>query len=180
MAQSFSRSRLDRIYAFVTRLATWPVIGGLVAAFVLLFLGFQLRSRALSGVPTLDVRIGYTPDGARDVLAALGESGRRLYAATQLTLDVAFPLVYTALFAALIVRWHDREPARRLLAVPLLGGLMDLLENVTAATLAWTYNGASSPLAWVTSAAGIVKYACFVISLLLVLIGGVRRLGRRE
>lgn len=179
MAQSFSRSRLDRLYAFVARLATWPVIGRLAAAFVLLFLGFQLRSRALGGVPVLDVRFGYTPEGARDVLEALGEAGRSLYAATQLTLDVAFPLVYTVLFAALIVRWHDREPARRLLAIPLLGGLMDLLENITAVILASAYNGVASPLAWVTSAAGIVKYACFVASVLLVIVGGLRQLRRR-
>jgi hypothetical protein len=180
MAQSFSRSRLDRVYAIVARLATWPVIGRLVAAFVLLFLGFQLRSRALGGVPVLDVRFGYTPDGARDVLEALGEAGRSLYVATQLTLDVAFPLVYAALFAALIVRWHDREPARRLLAIPLLGGLMDLLENVTAVILASTYNGAASPLAWVTSAAGIVKFACFATSLLLILAGGISRLSKKK
>lgn len=174
------RSRLDGVYAFVARLATWPVIGGLFAAVVALTLGFQLRSRALGGVTTLDARLAYSPDTARDVLKALGEAGRRLYATTELTLDVAYPLTYTALFASLIVRWHEPRRARGLLVVPLLGGATDLLENVTAATLAWTYNGQPSPLAWVTSAAGVVKWACFAGSLLLVLWGGARRLTKRK
>ena len=86
--------RITALYQPLYRLATWLVVALLSVAIVVCVQGFIWRQAAL-GWPNqvLDAHLGYTPIEAQQVLAALGTSGRHLYATTQLTLDVIFPLV---------------------------------------------------------------------------------------
>src|SRR6478752_157815 len=77
------------------RLATWPAVTLLFVLFLLCSQGFELRHKSLGFEnPGLDSRFWYSPEEARDFFEAIGERGRRLYAITEVTLDLAFPLVY--------------------------------------------------------------------------------------
>ena len=131
-------------------------------------------------VQSLDVRsLGYTRTEAGELLDALGPDGRRIYAWTEVTLDLVFPFVYGLLFAIPLVRLYEPRQAWVLL-FPLAGMAFDLLENVTVATLAWTYQqGQESGLATAASAFTRMKTLFLLLSLLLVLVGGVRGLGRQ-
>ena len=162
-----------RLYSRFDRIATWPVAALLVVIVLLCNFGFSWRQGALGyGNDVLDARRGYTPADVQTLFENLGEGGRRLYATTEVTLDLVFPLAYGALFAILIARAHG--PARAgLLWFPLLTTVTDFCENGSIVVLALTYAGQPSPLAWVAAACTVVKSVLFVVSLLLVLAGGI-------
>ena len=168
---------MRRLYRVVEKNANWPTITLLFVAFLLCNQAFAWRQSRLEH-EVLDVRSWYTPGEVAELMESLGADGRSLYATTQVTLDVAFPLIYGAILAILIVRLYREELARRLLAVPLVAVLADLLENVTAAFLAWTFTDEASSLAWFSAVCTLTKSAALLGALVVVLVGAVRRLLR--
>jgi hypothetical protein len=141
---------------------------------VLVFL--DQRAQAASEVP--DARFGYTPGEIRSLFEDWGVGRRELYARTEVTLDLAFPLVYGTLFAVFSARLFRKGLWRWALLVPLSGALADLIENFMIAYLAWSYDGHESPLVRAAACFTEVKFVCFVASLLLLLAGGVVGLRR--
>ena len=165
---------IETLHRRLIRLAAWPAIALLFVVYLLCTQGFDARRAALGyGIRTLDVRFAYTPATAQQLFEALGSGGRHLYALTEVTLDLIFPFVYGGLLAFLIVNLFRREAARYLVLIPVLGLVFDLLENVTVATLAWTFTGQASPLAWVASVFSSVKLLLGGISLVIVLVGAI-------
>ena len=113
----------------------------LFGIFVLCSGGFDWRSKRLGCENrALDARFWYSPEQACVFFNAIGPTGRRIYAMTQVTLDLVFPLTYGTLFALLIVHVYDQSLAGTLVWVPVLAAITDLLENVTTAFLAWQFN----------------------------------------
>jgi hypothetical protein len=119
--------------------------------FLLLLLPFNLwlfpaRSRVLEaylGYPStvLDARLTYTPLQVEQYLEDLGASGRRLYAASEVTLDLLYPLLYGGFLAlGLALVYRALFPTHRFSRyVPLVGAaaaLADLAENLSLAFLA--------------------------------------------
>jgi hypothetical protein len=159
----------DSLYILLERWATWPVVALLFVMFLLCAQGFEWRRKTLGYENRgLDSRFWYSPDEARDFLQNIGERGRRIYVATQLTLDIVFPLIYGTLFAALIVHLYARENAKILVLVPLLTVAADLLENVTTAYLAWQFDGQASPVARGVAIVTAAKSSLFALALILI------------
>ena len=140
--------------------------------FGLCLFGFEWRQDVIgSGLTLLDGRLYYTPEEAAELLQLLGQRGRHLYAITQITLDLVFPLAYGALLAMAIVRLYSRKWASYLILFPLVAVVADLLENGTAAFLAFTYNGQASPVAWAGSVFTGSKWVFLVLSFGTLLVG---------
>ena len=166
------------LYGLFDRIATWPIMALLFSIFVLCSGGFDWRSKRLGCENrALDARFWYSPEQARMFFNAIGPTGRRIYAMTQVTLDLVFPLTYGTLFALLIVHVYDQSVARTLVWVPVLAAITDLLENITTAFLAWQFNDQASPLAWVAAVFTAVKSVLFVVGLVLIVLGAVRLIG---
>lgn len=164
----------DVIYQQLDRIATWPIFALLVVLFILCILGFQWRGkvmREIAGhdVKLFDVRDSYTPDEARELLKTIDERGRRIYAITQLTLDLVFPFIYGGLFVITLYKLYGNPGY--LLLVPLITVFADLLENLMTAYLALSYKGLASPVAQVASTFTTVKRSGLVIFVVLVLAG---------
>lgn len=175
---------LGRIAGGVTRRQAWlvarPLLVGIVSlgAGLLCLWGFAWRSaRLASEVETPDALTWYSATELREFFAGIGESGRELYAATELSLDVVFPLAYVGLLTVLLYKaWRGRAPGL-VLAAPLVAGVFDLLENATLAVMAWTFDGSVSPLAAnVAAVFTLTKHLALGTSLLL--IGAVFRIGK--
>ncbi len=152
---------LDRLSHTLSQLATWPVVVLLVVAYALCATGFAWRAKALGlgDEPGFDRRgSGYSSTEAQALLDKMGEGGRSFYAVTQLSLDVAFPVVY-GLLAAIAIAWLYPHPwARWLILVPLLAVALDLCENVSTAIMAWRYEPAHGPpLVGLASALTVAK-----------------------
>ncbi|MCA1615518.1 MAG: hypothetical protein LC800_15745 [Acidobacteria bacterium] len=169
----------EAFFNSLERFATWQVVALLFILFILCAQGFEWRRKTFGYENTaLDARRWYSPDEARDFLGAIGGRGRRIYIATELTLDILFPLVYGALFAALIIHVYARGNARSLVLAPLLTALADVLENISAAYLAWRFDGQASPVARVAATFTAVKSGLFVLSLILILVGALAAIWR--
>jgi hypothetical protein len=175
----------DSVYRLVLAVATWPLVALLLVLALLCVTGFQKRNDTLAAAasapggekPTLDSRGWYSAQTAHDVLGRLGERGRRLYAWTEVSLDLVFPFIYGTLLAALLVHLWDEPWGRWIVLAPLVAAAFDLLENVTIAALALTFNSEQvSPLGGVAGLFTAVKTGALLLSLALVAIGAVWRL----
>ncbi len=160
------------VYRFFSRFATWAVVAILI---VMIFIATQLFAgrREFLGPQNqlLDGRRWYTPAQVSQLFTDLGDQ-RYVYAATEVTLDLIYPLTYGMLFGILIVQlWGPRRDY--LLFAPILAVLFDLLENFTIAYLAITYSGSVSNLAWFAAVSTLLKSFFFLLTLLLILNGGI-------
>jgi hypothetical protein len=113
----------------------------------------------------------YTPAEARNLFERLGKSGRNIYALTELTLDLVFPLIYGSLFCLLTASLARAQWAW-LVTIPLFAALSDLVENSIVAYLAWSYAGQESSLAWLAAAVTLIKTLLLGLSLLILFAGG--------
>ena len=111
------------------------------------------EAKELRKVP--DARcLGYTPTKLRDYFAAIGPKGRALYAWTQPTLDLLFPLAYGSLFVGLLARIFPHRT--RWVWVPGYMAVADLCENAVLTVLALTFCQPDT-LVW-TAAAWIAAF----------------------
>lgn len=164
------------VYGWADVLTTWPGFSLLVVACLLCVIGFSWRTEALGPCNVvLDARGWYTPTEAYTLLDDLGAGGRHLYAVTQVTLDLVFPFVYATLFAVLLVRVYTPATAGRLVFLPLLAAVLDIVENGLIAYLAWSFNpGDEQPaIAGAAAVATAAKTLFLALTILAIAIGGV-------
>ncbi len=136
-------------------------------------------------LPPLDLRFGFTPEVARESLAAFGESGRQFYLLFQLTGDVLYPVVYGLLFGAAIGFLFRRSlvissPLQPFALVPLVAAAFDLLENLAIVLMIVQYPAFPDGLAQAGSVAGQMKWLLTALSLGLLVAGAVLYLLRRR
>lgn len=164
---------LDSLTQSWIQLGSWPVYIALGVIWLGCFAGFQLRSKKLNGVKVFDPRRkGYTPAEAKQILDDLGPDGRRLYAITQLTLDVVFPLAFGGLlFFGIAGTWKLPEYVRYFQILPILAVVTDLLENLLTTYMAVSYKGTVSPVVGAASVITQVKWSAYLLSIAAVLVG---------
>ena len=142
----------DRIPRELQRLATQRVVIPTLLAALLCVAGFEWRDARLDGLELLDTRQWYTPEQAAALFGALDRldsRARAVYAWTEVSIDMVFPVAYGLLFALLLLRlFGDR---RRFYLLPIAGATADGFENLSIALLASTYDG--DPTSWTRVAA---------------------------
>jgi hypothetical protein len=175
---------MHALYEWLSRSADWLTIALLLGITLVCAGLFRARLDALRRDTNigyeklLDGRFWYSPADAAALLDKLGARGRRLYGATAVTLDLFFPLAYGLLFGLLLVRLWPPGQAW-LLLLPLITVIADIFENVTIATMIWTYHEGKEPaLARRAAIFTLTKWTFFALSLLAILIGLVRVLPR--
>lgn len=142
--------------------------------------GLAWRQSRLAGLDLLDSRGWYTPAEAAALFDALNQlegSARFVYAITALTIDMVFPASYGLLLAVLL-SWLLRGGAP-LHLLPLALASADVLENITVAALAFSYDGAATPLAWLAAVFTLIKTMLIVATLAVVFVSGMQRLWAR-
>ncbi|HEV8239487.1 MAG TPA: hypothetical protein VGS57_08980 [Thermoanaerobaculia bacterium] len=172
------------LYESLLPSANWLTIG-LLFAVVLVCIGLFIgrldalrRTTNIGREKLLDGRLWYTASDAASLFDQLGARGRRLYAWTAVTLDLFFPLAYGLLFALLLVRLWPPGQAW-LLLLPILTVLADILENLTIATMIWTWRAGEEPsLAGEAAIFTLTKHIFLLLSVLAILIGFVHALPR--
>lgn len=177
----------DEKPAWWERFATRQQLGLLAAVFMACLAAFTHRhsvtwrgseaSTELRTVP--DARLGYTSADILGYLEAIGPRGRGLYVATQLTVDLIFPVVYCILLAALL--GYLFSPRSAWVWVPVGAAIADVSENLLLVALACTFDNSteSTPaVTWTTATAAcftMMKWALLVATAFGVLIGLARR-----
>ena len=132
--------------------------------------------RALAGgLPILDMRPGYTPSSAYQLLDALGGVGRSAYLALLWSVDLVLPALFGSFLSAAIRRGAFR--AGRM--IPLAGAACDYVENVLITVLLFAYPVRVPALVWVASAFTIVKQVGYASGVVLAIGGAIAGLARR-
>ena len=161
--------------AVLERCATRRVAAAALAGVVACVAGLVWRQQRLGGLELLDSRGWYTPAEAAalfDELDRLDASARLVYAATGLTIDMAFPAAYGLLLAILLFQlFRGGVP---LFLLPLAMAAADVLENMTVAGLALSHVGAPTPLAWLAAAFTLVKTVLIAATAAALAVGTVR------
>ena len=146
-----------------------------VLAALLCLAGFQWRDARLGGLEILDTRQWYTPEQAAALFGALDRldpRARAVYAWTEVSIDLVFPVAYGLLFALVLLRvFKDGRPFYLL---PITGAATDVFENLSIALLVSTYDGA--PTSWATVAATFTLLKSgLILATLAATVGGVIR-----
>ena len=170
----------DRIRSDLQRLATRRVAIPTVLIALLCVAGFEWRDARLGGLELLDTRQWYTPEQAADLFGALDRldpRARAVYAWTEVSIDMIFPVAYGLLFALLLL--HLFDGGRPFYLLPIVGAAADVLENLSIALLASTYDGA--PTSWTRVAAvfTLLKSGLLLATLAAAVGGAIRRVAQR-
>jgi len=153
-------------------LATWPAFAAALVAAAACWGAFRWRRSKLGAQHTLlDSRFWYKPKEVQELFDTLGEPGRKLYAVTQVTVDLVFPLAYGLLFAMAIVRLYGTPAASWLLFLPLLTVVFDLAENVLTAYLAWPPRHKGPAIVRLAATCTATKFTFFALSSVATVIG---------
>lgn len=136
-----------------------------------------MNAAAGKSVGPIDLLVGYDPAKISQLVDAYGPEGRSIYAQGELTADLVYPLVYTALFCiilSLLFRNRSYRPFQNANLLPFGIWLFDLLENMCIVSLLKSYPDSS---AFVTSLCSILtnlKWAMTALVTIVALYGLVR------
>jgi len=165
----------DGIRPVLQRLATRRVVLPTVLAALLCVTAFEWRDARLGGLELLDTRQWYTPEQAAALFGALDRldsRARAVYAWTEVTVDLLFPVAYGLLFALALLRLFG--DARPFYLLPIAGAVADVFENVSIALLAATYDGAPSSWTRVAAVFTLLKSVLILTAFAATLVGAIR------
>lgn len=170
--------------SFLTKIARWPIILVLLVLYLGFSLGlfpyYQSQIDKLAGEPltALDLRMQYSPEEVKDLMAQMGEEGRAINRFISGRIDMIYPLIYGLFLILLLVRLSSTLKYRRgpwLLLVPILAMLFDYLENIQVLRMLRQYPDISKELVAFSSLMSSLKWLFVLAALLLVVIlGGIR------
>ncbi len=165
----------DRIRRGLQRLATRRVVIPTMLVALFCVAGFEWRGARLDGLELLDTRQWYTPEQAASLFGALDRldpRARAVYAWTEVSIDMVFPVAYGLLFALVLLRLFGA--GRPFYLLPIAGAAADVFENISIALLAWTHDGAPSPWARVAAVFTLLK-SWLILATLAAVVGGTIR-----
>ena len=175
------------------RLQRWAT-GRNVGIFLGLFLLFEIVILPVAGAKIqsysgglgpLDLTMGLSPADTYARLTAYTADGRAFYLLIELTADILFPITYGLFFSlALALVFQRAFPAesamQRLILVPLVGMLVDFLENVGIVLMLLLYPQELGPVAAITALVTVVKWLLTGLSMVLIIIGIVALIMQRR
>ena len=123
-----------------------------VVSTLILFLAFTVtvlptqseKAKVQSGESSPDMSLFFTVEELYDIAESYGEEGREAYVTARFTFDLVWPIVYT-LFLASSISWLSSRSfnadsiLQRANMVPVIGMVLDYLENLAASTVMLRY-----------------------------------------
>lgn len=141
----------------------------------------EQRINQLAGqqVGIIDLLPYYQSDVIWQMLDKYGQAARQQYAYIEVTTDIAYPIVYTALFVVILSLLYRNRPYRpfataNLLPLGIFG--FDIAENICIVTLLNDYPAVSYTWAVATGIFTSGKWLFFALAILAVLYGILRGL----
>ncbi len=124
---------------------------------------FPYFSAKTGGLQPLDTRFFYNPRSAADLLAMLGENGRKWYFLMAGLADMIYPLAYGGVFV-MLARWVSR---RRLLHLTAFSApAVDFAENLATISMLLRYPAFDKPIALAGSFFNGIKWIAVTAFLL--------------
>lgn len=181
---------MNSLIRTLDRFSTWKSFLILLAVYVS-FPAYWLKNaevtiNRLAGktIGPVDLTMGFNPARTLAMIADYGDDARTYYARVELTVDVAYPIVYALLFAViltLLFRGKSYKPFCWVTLVPFISQLFDYLENATIVGLLTSFPQQSYALAVLCEIFKLAKWLTFALVVVLMLYGVIRIIsGRRQ
>ena len=128
------------------------------------------------GAGSPDLSFFYTAEDLYRMAEAYGEEGRQSYVRVRFTFDLIWPLVYTV-FLATATSWVYRRAFapealwQRVNIVPVLGALLDLLENISTSVVMIRYPSPTAVVDMLAPVFTMVKWVLVGTSFVLLIVG---------
>lgn len=162
----------------------WRVVILMIAESLMMFYIMPLAAgimafAANNSVLPLDLMFFYNPEQAFEMMDKYGEAGRSVYLRIELTADIIYPTIYT-LFFGLLISWlfqrafKPDHQMQKWNVMPVGAWIFDILENSGIVSMLLMYPSKPDVLAWITMLFGSLKWAFFLITMGLVLVGLVK------
>lgn len=169
-----SLSNLAHRFASGRNILIFFVLQMLISAGLLPYMQTKFDPQGALGV--LDLRFGFTPHEAYNLLSAYGEEGRKAYLLIEAFIDIVYPVIYTItnlLLLSFVFKrgFHANSFIQKLNIFPLLVIIADLVENAGIITMLKAFPERSNSAANFASSAGMFKWIAFGISIALFLLG---------
>jgi hypothetical protein len=133
-------------------------------------------ARFSKGVGSPDLSLFYSPDELYRMAQTYGEEGRDYFIRVRWTLDVIWPVLYTV-FLCTAISWLFKKAITtqswlwRTNLVPLLAGILDLLENSANSIVMYRYPAQTPIAATLAPLFTLLKWISVSASFILLLIG---------
>lgn len=168
---------MQALSQFLNRISNWKSL----VAFLVIYMFFnavllknaETKINELAGktVGIIDLTVGFNPQKTLDMVAAYGDAGRAYYARTEMTSDVAYPVVYAFFFGIVLTLLYRGKRNNWVNVIPFVALVFDYAENVTLVTLLRSFPEQSNAVAVLCEIVKLVKWSAFGASVLLILWG---------
>ncbi|MBD2699705.1 hypothetical protein IC229_03585 [Spirosoma sp. BT702] len=174
---------LTTLSAFFNRISSWKTLLLAIALYVPFPIYFfknlqlQMKDLALKAVDPIDLLFGYDPARIIEMIGCYGPEGRAVYAQGEMTIDLAYPIIYTALcciILTLLFRNRTYAPFPLVNVFPVAVLVMDYLENACIVYLIKSYPDLSSLIASLCSIFTNLKWGLFFVVVALAVYGLIR------
>ena len=134
------------------------------------------QARAQSGDTSPDMSFFFTVKELYEIAESYGEDGRVAYVKARFTFDLVWPIVYTLFLASGISWLYSRSfstdsKIQRINLVPLIGMVLDYIENITASIVMLRYPARTPMLDIATVIVTPLKWVFVGVSFLVLLVG---------
>lgn len=170
---------------FLHRIANWKSL----VVFLALYISFpayflkndEAKINELAGktVRIIDLTIGFNPQKTLDTVAAYGYDARAYYARTEMTTDVAYPIVYAFLFGIILSLLYRNTSYARVNTLPFVMLLFDYAENICIVNLLQSFPQQSVTVATLCEVFKLLKWVVFGSIIVLIVWGLIRTLWKR-
>lgn len=168
---------MTKISSFLDRIANWKTLLLFVAIYVFfasyVFPNAEKKINELAGktIGIIDITLGFNPQQTLDMVAEYGDAARAYYAQTEMTADVAYPIVYSFLFGIILTLLYRGKSYSWVNTVPFLTLFFDYIENINIVILLKTFPQQSSLFAIFCEIFKFLKWASLVVIVVLILAG---------
>ncbi|MFZ4544262.1 MAG: hypothetical protein ACOYOA_09455 [Saprospiraceae bacterium] len=170
---------------YLQRLANWKSLLIFLAIYISFPAYFLKNAEAkineLSGktIGVIDLTFGFNPQKTLDLVEGYTDAARAYYAQTEMTTDVAYPMVYAFLFSIIITMLFRGQSMVRAQMLPFLTMLFDYAENICIVSLLNTYPQQSIYLATFCEIFKMLKWVSLGSIMIIIVYGLMMKLIKR-
>ena len=168
---------MTKISNFLHRMANWKsfllflAIYMFFAEYILPNAEHQINELAGKPVGIIDLTVGFNPQQTLNMVAEYGEAARAYYAKTEMTADVAYPIIYAFLLGIILTLLYRNKSYVWVNILPFLTLLLDYLENINIIILLHTFPKQSMTIATLCEVFKLLKWLSVLVIMLMIIAG---------
>ena len=166
----------------ISRVSNWKFLLSLAILYVLfstiLLKNAEEKINSLAGeeIGVIDLQIGFNPQKTLTMVESYGDRARDYYAFVEMTLDIAYPIIYTLMLTIILGLVYRKSKRWQFRLSPLLILVFDLIENLNIVILLKTFPSQNMAIAQLVEFFKLLKFLTLAIIVLIILWGLLKNL----